>query len=428
VSLNILRFLIRAYHHRPSEESSDGGVPKHFSARVVGYTFVGFTFWSTPSTMQSKVCYIIPSLRAGGAEGQLTTLLGRIDRSRFTPTLVTFESSENPPHGVVGVTPYLIPVGAGENSQWLKKLAPLTSGLSKLIKLFRQLNPDIVHSFLPAAVVLGTPAAKLAGHAITIYSRRSLASAYAGGFSARADRFATGITDRVVGNSRAVTEDLVAHGISRNRTTTIPNGVDTDRFHPSISPELRTRLRWNGSNVVVSYVANFHPIKRHRDLLHAAKALVSRYPACRFVLAGADRGELANVRNLVATLQLDGVVHLELNCSAPELVYAASDIVVSTSESEGMSNVLLEAMACGKPIVATNVGGNPEAIVEGETGFLVPPMLPDLLAQTIERLINAPGLRDQMAIAARLRAESQFSLARMVSAYEDLYEEVLHRS
>jgi glycosyltransferase involved in cell wall biosynthesis len=105
----------------------------------------------------------------------------------------------------------------------------------------------------------------------------------------------------------------------------------------------------------------------------------------------------------------------------PERIFAALDIYICPSDTEGFSNVLLEALACGKPVIATNVGGNPEIIVQSENGFLVPPRSPQAIAEAAEVLICDPGERSLMGLHGRELVKQRFSLERMVAEHEQLY-------
>jgi glycosyltransferase involved in cell wall biosynthesis len=107
--------------------------------------------------------------------------------------------------------------------------------------------------------------------------------------------------------------------------------------------------------------------------------------------------------------------------SSPEKIFAALDVYVCASESEGFSNVILEAMACGKPVIATKVGGNPEAVDEGVTGFLVPYGSPQAIAEAAVQLLQDPAQRHSMGAMGRRRVEREFSLERMVRLHEELY-------
>lgn len=184
-------------------------------------------------------------------------------------------------------------------------------------------------------------------------------------------------------------------------------------------------MGWGENNVVFGMVANFRPCKRHIDLVQAAAMILQQHPEARFVMVGADYGSREEVVREIEKLELKGKVHVVERDPSPEKIFAALDVYVCASESEGFSNVLLEAMACAKPVIATGVGGNPEAVLDGETGFLVPWGFPPALAAAAERLLRDPEQRRVMGIRGRQRAEQNFSLDRMVRMHEQLYLQLL---
>ncbi|HXF74030.1 MAG TPA: glycosyltransferase, partial [Actinomycetota bacterium] len=174
---------------------------------------------------------------------------------------------------------------------------------------------------------------------------------------------------------------------------------------------------------VVATVANFKIHKGHRHLLEAASIVRRSLPEARFVLAGVGPTE-PRVREQAAALGLDGsVVFAGLRDDAPRIA-AASDLFVLPSEREGLPIALLEAMALGRAVVATRIGGIPEVVEEGRQGILVPPRDPAALAEAILALLGDPGRRARMGEEARRRA-ADFDLRRAVRRIEDVYEELL---
>ena len=157
------------------------------------------------------------------------------------------------------------------------------------------------------------------------------------------------------------------------------------------------------------------------------RLIAQRHPRARFVLAGADSGEKASIVQQLDNLHLSTRVRVLDSDPSPERIFAALDIYVCTSHAEGFSNVLLEAMACGKPVIATDVGGNREAISHGESGFLVPVSDPRKVAEAAEALLLDEALRRTIGINGRVRVERKFSLQTMVRAHEDLYQYLLRK-
>ncbi len=184
-------------------------------------------------------------------------------------------------------------------------------------------------------------------------------------------------------------------------------------------------MGWSADDVVLGIIANFRPCKRHCDFIDAAALLLSQHPRIKFVMVGADHGNRAEIEEKIRALRLFDNVALVESHQCPERVFAALDIYICASDTEGFSNVLLEALACGKPVIATDVGGNPEIIVHGENGFLVPPRSPQAIATAANILIGDAAKRSLMGLRGRDLVKQRFSLERMVSEHEQLYESLV---
>jgi len=236
------------------------------------------------------------------------------------------------------------------------------------------------------------------------------------------DWFSLNFTDVVIGNSAAVTEDTVAwDNVSRRKMVTIYNGVDTVRFTPGPGDVVRRSFGWTQEHVVFGMVAHFREGKGHLDLVAAAGLLYRKFPIVRFLVVGSDQGTLTQVLQEIRGSCLEGIIRVVPETATPQALYRAMDIHICASETEGLPNVLLEAMATAKPVIATRVGGNAEVVCHDETGFLVPVRDPVAMAAAGERLLANPGLRHRMGRRAREVVESRFSLDRMVRSHEELY-------
>jgi glycosyltransferase involved in cell wall biosynthesis len=274
----------------------------------------------------------------------------------------------------------------------------------------------IVRLLAPVPVLVCT------AHNIEEASRQG--SGRLGELAYRITDFLCDITTQV---SRAGVERYVRIGVvPRHKIRYIPNGVDTFRFKPDpdIRAHVRTMLGVKDAFMWLA-VGRFQPQKDYPNLLQAFAQLVSQEREALLVIAG--DGPL---RPLMETLALDlglkeQVKFLGLRRDVPDLMKAA-DAYVMSSAWEGMPMVLLEAAATGLPIVATNVGGNSEVVMDGQTGFLVPPKDPRALAEAMLRLMRLPyEIRQKMGQAGRARVEAQYALERVVDQWEALYYELL---
>jgi len=239
-------------------------------------------------------------------------------------------------------------------------------------------------------------------------------------------RRVNGRFDRIVAPSRSILESLIKdERADRTRCHTIVNGVDTERFRPGAAPTralLRARLGFTGDECLVGCVASFTPVKRHDDLLSAFARGVRRHAQLRLLLVG-DGPLRERIAQRVQELGIAERVHLLGARTDVEDILPALDIFALASSTEGMSNALLEAQACGVPAVATSVGGNIE-VIRADNGILVPPSAPGALAAALDDLAGDEQRRRDCGAAARRMVQRDFSLDAMVAAYESLYAEL----
>jgi len=304
--------------------------------------------------------------------------------------------------------------------------------LGRLVRAVREFQPDVIHSWMYHANVLG--------HAVAGMRRRggrpALISSIRGCLDIRSvdklglrvvrrlDSWLSPRVDAIVFNSRCAADQHAAFGYSMRRAVVIPNCFDTDHFRPR--PEeaagLRARLGWDGG-IAIGFVARFDPYKDHRNLLEAARIVVSRDPRCRFILVGP--GCESNNRQLsdgIEKYRLAGSVELLGERRDIGAIQSALDIAVSSSVSESFPNAIGEAMACGTPCVVTDVGDC--KLLVGDTGLVVPPADPVALADALVRLasLTADQRRD-LGDRARARVVAEYGMERIAGRICSLYEE-----
>ncbi|RME33049.1 MAG: glycosyltransferase [Gammaproteobacteria bacterium] len=312
----------------------------------------------------------------------------------------------------------------------LRRILILPVTVLGLLRLLLRRRPAIVHCFLPAAYLVGAPCALLARVPVRLMSRRSLSDYQSGHpWLARIERRLHPHMTRVLANSRAVLEQLREEGVPEARLHLIYNGVDTGRFRPVTPAERQALRRERGIGadaLVLLVVANLIPYKGHADLIEALAGIAGDLPhGWQLLLVGRDDGiggallDQARERGIGANLHLLGP-----RADAAAFMQLA-DIGVLPSHQEGFSNTLLESMACGLPMVATRVGGNPEAVEDGHSGLLVPPRDPAALGRALRRLALDGELRHRLGAGARRRCEENFALEGCVDAYAHLYRSLL---
>lgn len=289
--------------------------------------------------------------------------------------------------------------------------------------LFRR--PPIVHFFLPESYLVGAMMARLANLSRLIMSRRSLNN-----YQLKRPRVAAlerklhGSMTAILGNSWRVVEQLKGEGIEPSRLGLIYNGIDLGKFDREIPEDqgIRNSLALDDNAVVITIIANLIPYKGHGDLLEALALVSDKMPSnWALIVVGRDDGIGKNLMEQTKALGLADHVHFLGLRQDVASILQASDIGVLCSHEEGFSNALLEGMAAKLPMVATDAGGNSEAVIDGVTGKIVPVSDPEALGSAILQLATDPRLAKKMGIAGRKRIEQQFSLGSCVDRYEELY-------
>lgn len=369
-----------------------------------------------------RILVVAPLMTVGGTERHLLAVLPRVGAAGFAVSLATTRGpgpldAELRAAGVEVLTPPALLPGR----------ANALLALPWLCGLMLRRRPALVHCFLPEAYLLGGLAACLTGRRQRVMSRRSL-NLYQSGrpLSRRLEAWLHRRMSAVVGNSRAVVEQLRGEGVPAQRLHLIRNGIDLTRFLAGGRQDARSALDLDPDALVLVISATLLPYKGHADLLAALAQAKDALPdGWRLLVAGRDEGIGAALRQQAAAAGLgDHIRWLGERDDMPRLL-AASDIALLTSHEEGSPNAALEAMAAGLPVIATDVGGCPEAVAEGITGKLVPPRAPDALAAAILDLAQDADLRQRLGAAGRARVEQLYSLEACVAAYAALYDAVL---
>ena len=290
----------------------------------------------------------------------------------------------------------------------------------RLAQLIRAERVDIVHTHNMGPLLYGTIAAKFAGVPVVINTRH-------GRDLRHTNRLIWGMNDAIVAISNDAKNELLKNNaIDLGKVSVIHNGIDLEVFKSRISQQEAKKTLGLDSLSVIGTVSRLSREKDQSNLIKAFTTVASAEPKARLVFAGDGplKDELAaladdlGIKNKVAFLGFRDDVNK---------IMQAFDIFVLSSLQEGISLSLLEAMASARPMIVTNVGGNPEVVVDGKTGFLVPPKDSQKLADAIIRLLKNPGLAQKMGEAARARVEERFTLDRMVTEYEGLYKRCLEK-
>ncbi|GHE27494.1 glycosyl transferase [Streptosporangium violaceochromogenes] len=361
---------------------------------------------------------LIGQLRVGGTEKQVFLLATGLSRSGVAVDVVTLHSDgpyrdaledEGVPVHNAGFTG----VSTGPMAVPRNLIAA-----ARLIRLIRRTRPDVLHAFLYHGYVIGAPIAWLARVPVVVAGRRSLSNfKRARRWVYALERVATRLTRHVVANALAVAEDArTVEGIARGKVSVIYNALPASAFRPGPPARIATDLP------VVCCVANLKAHKGHRFLVEAAALLAARGTPCTLVLAGEGPERDALLRQ-AARLGVD-LRLLGLRRDVEALLSRASAVVLA-SLYEGMSNAVMEAMAAGRPVVATAVGGTRE-LLSGR-GLLVPPADPRALADALERVLHDPRLGASLGSAARAWALDNLGVDAMIDRHLALYRRLLER-
>lgn len=354
----------------------------------------------------------------GGAEKQLGILASSLDPARFRPLVVQLAPRGAVPlaDGTLGsARVFHLPTG--------KFFAP--SGIRQVLRiarLAREERVDIIQTFFEKAEVMGWLARRLAGVPVWVTSRRDL------GFKRkpvydRIFRKSSRSCDSLVAVCRAVKDETAGReGFPAGKIEVIYNAMEDATLAGGASPApSREELGLPAEGCLVGMVANFNfEIKGHRYFLEAAARVARDRSDVRFILVG-DGVLRADCERQARDLGLAERIHFLGKRGDVPAILAHLDVSVLCSTSEGLSNVIMESMAVGRPVVATRVGGNPELVQDGVTGLVVPPADSAALAEAVGALLDDPARAMAMGAAARRVAEERFSVRAMVGAHEKLY-------
>ena len=298
----------------------------------------------------------------------------------------------------------------------------------RLVSYIKEHHIQIVHSHEFYSNIFAMPGSALARVPVRIASKRETT-----GTRTRAqttvENTAFRLAHAVVANATVVKDQLLAQGVPGDKVIVIHNGLDLSRFHRNgnVNEALqRLNLASISGRPIITMVANFEfRVKDHPMLLRAAQRVTAAVPEAKFVLAG--EGDLREeMQRLAAELGLkESCVFMGRCASVPDLL-AASDICVLSSQAEGFSNSILEYMAAGCAVVATNVGGASEAIVEGETGYLVQSGDDQTMAERIIALLRDPEKSRRMGLNGRRLIEEKFSTENRLATTSALYKKFLN--
>jgi glycosyltransferase involved in cell wall biosynthesis len=365
---------------------------------------------------------LVSSFEQGGSESQAVQLSHRLHQTdKFNVTLACLERKGPLLSKIDWQDAQAVPEYKLSSFYDLNFLIQVKRCATEL----RANNIEIVHTHDFYSNIFGMVAASVARVPVRIASKRETFSKTRR--QMQVERQAYRLAHRIVVNADMVGSFLIDAGVPPQKIVTIHNGLDLERYSPVPSHRRDSVLRELGIEIgqeikVITIVANLRSkVKGHEMFLRAAKRVKSCFESVAFVIAG--EGELIDSLRLKAEELLIGEdVHFLGRCTRiPELL-GVSDICVLSSVSEGFSNAILEYMAAGKPVVATRVGGAHEAVVDGETGYLVKSGDEETMSERLLQLLRNTAIAEKFGREARKVAEERFSVSFQLEKTVALYD------
>ena len=370
-----------------------------------------------------RVAFVVDTMHFGGTEMNALRTAKRLDPARFSVVVATL-ARRGPllqEYQDTGIRVVQFPISS------LYNRTALTEGM-RLFRFLRSERIDVLHCHDLYANAFAVPWGRIARVPVVIASRR-WTHPVASRPMEFVNRVAYRLAHRILGNSGAVARMLRdIDGVPAERILEVPNFVESHAFQsPTLASQaaFRTELGIPAGALVVGCVARLVDVKDHRTMLRAMALLAPSWPTLRLVLVG-DGPLRSPLESLANELGIVGQVHFAGHRANDPNINRMFDISALCSLSEGFPNVIVEAMAAERPVVATAVGGNVDA-VRGGTGILVPPAEPAHLANALDRLLRDPVLRRRMGAEGGRVARAEYHVSTVIPRLEAMYCDLLDR-
>ncbi len=370
----------------------------------------------------TKIMHVITTLGPAGAEIMLSRVISGMDRTRFENEVVSLT-------GILDLAEKMRGIGAGVRTLNMKTSAPNPLLVMRLAQWIRESKPDVIHTWMYHANLVGALAARLAGNVPVVWGIHHSA------LDPRIDKRRTMLVNRICAflsrkfPARIVCCSEASLCIHKNlryaaeKMEVIPNGFDLEQVKPD--PDARASVRQElgipADVPLIGIAARFHPLKDHFNFVSAAVRLHKQMPKVHFLLCGLDiTWQNSLLAGWIETAGIRDCCHLLGLRHDMSRLFSGMDIATTASRSEAFPIAIGEAMACGTPCVVTDVGDC--ALIVGATGIVVAPGNPCALAEAWRNLIEAgPGVRHRLGMAARHRVQQHFSLPTIVERYQAMY-------
>lgn len=369
-----------------------------------------------------RILQLVNGFSIGGAERKLLELIKFIDREKFDMTICSV--------GIGGPLKKAFEETGFDVFLFTKKHRFDFTQVIKVAKLMKERKIDIVMSTLFYADIIGTLAALIAKVPYRISWETSSHPSESDEDKLRhrlAYRFCMKFVDKIVSVSDGVKQFLIKkRHIDPSKIYTIHYGADLTKFHSLNGKYKRQELGFRADERIIGTVARLTVQKGHIYLIDAAPEIIKKFPQIKFVFVG-DGPLKATLENKIKNLSLESYfTFLGVRYDVNEIMNIF-DIFMLPSLFEGLPNVILEAMASSRPIIATAVDGTPEAIIDGECGILVPPRDVKALSENAVKLLSNPAFARQLGTKARQRVEQYFSQEQQIAKFHELYQSMIDR-
>jgi len=367
-----------------------------------------------------KVIHLITGLNTGGAEMMLYKTVSKVDKNRYSQIVI---SMIKPGHIGELIKKENIPVISLNFSKGIS----IISGFLKLVKILLKEKPEIIHSYMFHADILGRVAGKLCGIKIIISSLRN--ENIGGRKREILLKYTNKIADIVTAVCYAAAEKQIERGsITRDKLKVIYNGVDLELFQKSSEQEimaLKEELSLKTVENIILTVGRLEPQKNHELLINSFGKLLNKHPNSVLLIAGEGKLRIPLEKQVKDLGLTQNIRLLGVRKDIPKLLSMA-DAFVLASKYEGMPNVVIEAMASAIPVIATSVGGTPEIIINQSHGLLIKPDDVNSLTVGLDKILNlSKEKRKEIGENGRVRIEKFFTIDKTVNETENLYEHLL---
>ena len=374
--------------------------------------------------MSVKILYISPTSQIGGGEQSLLGLLKTIDRKRFIPLVLCPGEgplmSEIKQHNI-DTQSFSVPRLKSLN------IVSIIQAAQQLMSIIEKEGVQLIHGNGSRVNLIGGIAGRLKGVPVIWHCRNLIVPGMVDW-----ERIFLRLPSLIITNSYAVSKRFSSGSVVPPKVRVVYNGVDIEIFSPKVNPVMiRDELKIGKEETLIGLIGRIGEGKGHKYFLQAAQLVTQSCNNCRFLIVGDtifgegkswkdDLIKLANDLKISSRIIFTGY-----RSDVPHIM-ASLDILVLATEAEPFGRVLIEAMASGKPVVATNAGGVPEVVIDGKTGFLISPRSSQEMADAIVKLIKDSSLRNLMGEAGRQRAQDIFNLMMTTKCIEELYSLLLN--